>query len=85
MTDRYIAKSVKKKYISVNKHVIAKNVRHGTNEPPIRVAVGKSGKPVYCHGVKIDGPSTLLYSAEKPVLKCGARLVIETEAKVWMT
>lgn len=72
----------KKKYISVNKHVIAHNARHGTNDPPIRVTVGKSGPGVYCWSVDIQGPSRLLYSADKPILKCGARLVIETEADV---
>jgi hypothetical protein len=69
-------------YITINKHIIAANARHGRDEPPIRVAKSKSGKPVYARSVKINGPSQLLYDAGKPLLKCGARLAIATEAEV---
>lgn len=68
-------------YISVNKYVILHNVRHGTDDPPIRVAWGKHGKPGYAKEVKILGPARMVYAPEHP-LKCGARLWLETEAKL---
>lgn len=69
-------------WINVNKHVIAANAKHGRNDPPIRIAKGKSGKPIYAHEIEIAGPSRLIYDADKPVLKCGARLAIATESEV---
>jgi hypothetical protein len=69
-------------WINVNKQVVARNAKLGTNEPPIRVAHGKSGKPTYCHQVQIKGPSEIVYDANKPILKCGARLAIRTDAEV---
>jgi hypothetical protein len=68
-------------YISVNRQIIARNARHGTKEPAISVRIGKSGKPRYVRSLKINGPSKLLYDPSKPILKCGARLVIITEAE----
>ena len=67
-------------YVSINGHVIRSNAKHGTNEPPIRVAKGRSGRPQYAREIEIVGSSRLLYSADKPILKCGARLVIEADA-----
>lgn len=69
-------------FININKHVIAKNAKHRTNDPPIRVAKGKHGKPVYAHEIEIEGPSRLIYDADKALLPCGARLAIATEAEV---
>lgn len=69
-------------YVTINKHVIAKNARHGTNEPPISVRSTKNGKAEYFRSVKILGPCELVYDAEKPLLKCGARLVLKTDSKV---
>ena len=69
-------------YIHVNKQTIYRNARHGTNEPAVKFQRGKYGKATYCHEVEIDGPSRVIYSAHKPILKCGARLVIATEAEV---
>lgn len=69
-------------YISVNKHIIAGNLRHGRNDPPIRVSRGKSGKPKYGYTVKILGSSELVYNSQEPILKCGARLVLVTDADV---
>lgn len=63
-------------YISVNRH----RIRSG--EPPVRVARTKSAKADYFRSVKIEGPSELISSPDKPILKCGARLVIITEANV---
>lgn len=67
-------------YVNVNRQTIFKNAKHGTNEPPISIQKGKSGKRTYHHRVKIaDGE--LIYSPHDPILKCGARLVIATETK----
>jgi hypothetical protein len=72
---------VPKTIINVNKHVIAKNLRHGTNEPPIMFRRGASGKATYAHAVEILGPARIIHSPDKP-LKCGARVWIETEGDV---
>lgn len=70
-----------KKYIHVNQHKIRANLKHGTDEPVITVKEGRSNK--YCHDVEILGPSVVRYSDNgNPILACGARVVIETEADV---
>ena len=70
-----------KKYIHVNQHKIRANLKHGTDDPVITVKEGRSNK--YCHSVEILGPSVLRYSeTDKPILSCGARVVIETESEV---
>jgi hypothetical protein len=69
-------------YININKNVIAANAKHHRNDPPIRISRGKSGKPVYAHEIEIKGSSRLIYSADRPILPCGARRAIATEADV---
>lgn len=70
---------MKKKYIHVNQHVIRANKKNGTDEPVITVKQGKSN--TYCHEVKILGDSVVKYGGnDKPLLPCGARVVIETFA-----
>ena len=70
-----------KKYIHVNQHKIRANKKHGTNEPVITIKEGK--KNIYCHGVEILGPSKMYYGGnDKPILPCGARVVIETESEI---
>jgi hypothetical protein len=65
----------------VNQHKIRANKKHGTNEPVITVKKGRSN--TYCHAVKILGDSVVRYGGnEKPILSCGARVVIETESDV---
>jgi len=72
---------VSKTYIHVNQHKIRANKKHGTDEPVITVKRGRDN--TYCHEVKILGPSTVLYGGNnKPLLSCGARVVIETESEV---
>jgi hypothetical protein len=67
-------------YISVNAHTIRRNARSGTSDPPIRIARSKSDKkPLYVNDVEVVGGARLRYSADKPILKCGARLVLECE------
>ena len=70
-----------KKYIHVNQHKILANKKHGTNEPVITIKEGK--KNTYCHSVEIVGPSKMYYGGnDKPILSCGARVVIETESDI---
>lgn len=70
-----------KTYIHVNQHVIRANKKNGTNDPVITIKQGK--KNTYCHQVNIDGPSSIIYGGnDKPILSCGARVVIETESPV---
>lgn len=68
---------MKKWYINVNKHRIASNAKNNENVPPLRVSEGKSGKGDYYHGVSIPDGSVILYDPTRPILKCGARVVIE--------
>lgn len=70
-----------KTYIHVNQHKIRANKKNGTNEPVITVKKGKNN--TYCHEVKLLGPSTVVYGGnDKPLLSCGARVVIMTEGEV---
>jgi len=71
----------KTKYIHVNQHKIRANKKHGTNEPVITIKQGS--KNTYCHEVAINGPSRVLYGGnDKPVLACGARVVVKTDAEI---
>ena len=73
-----------KKYIHVNMHKIRANKKHGTNEPVLTVKEGR--KNTYGHNVKINGASEVIYSGnDKPILPCGARVVIMTKAEVEIT
>ena len=64
-------------YISINGQTIRKNARHQLDEPPIRIAKSqRDKKPRYAREVMITGPSQLLYSADEPIMGCGARLVL---------
>ncbi len=70
-----------KKYIHVNQHLIRSNLKHGKHDPVLTVKEGKSN--TYAHSVKINGPSEVIYGGnDKPLLACGARVVIVTEADV---
>lgn len=64
-------------FISINGQTIRKNAVTGSNEPPIRIGKSQSdSKPVYAHEIMIHGPSKLLYSADEPIIRCGARLAL---------
>jgi hypothetical protein len=70
-----------KKYIHVNQHKIRSNKKNNTLEPVITIKEGK--KNTYCSEVEILGPSRIVYGGnEKPLLFCGARVVIETESEI---
>lgn len=69
--------------IHINQHHIRSNKTKGTDLPVITVKQGKNN--TYCNEVEILGPSRVLYCGpgnQKPILSCGARVVIETEAEV---
>jgi hypothetical protein len=68
-----------KKRIHINQHVIRKNAKTGERNPVITVKTYKAN--TYGHEVEILGPSTVVYSPDKP-LPCGAKVWIETEADV---
>lgn len=71
----------KKKYIHVNQHVIRSNKKNNEDNPVITIKQGS--KNTYCHEVEIKGPSRIVYGGNnRPILNCGARVVIETEADV---
>jgi len=67
-----------KTIVHVNQHVIKANAKTGADDPVLTVKTYKSND--YAHEVKINGPSTVVYSGEQ--LSCGARVWIETEADV---
>ena len=70
-----------KKRIHVNMHVVRKNHKTGERKPALTVKTSKSN--TYCHEVEINGPSRVVYGGnDKPLLSCGARVVIETESSV---
>ena len=70
-----------KTFIHVNQHKIRANKKHRTNEPVITIKQVR--KNTYCHSVVVMGPSVVRYGGnEKPILPCGARVVIETESEV---
>jgi|TARA_A100001201_G_scaffold109869_1_gene93901 predicted RNA-binding protein len=69
-----------KKYIHVNQHKIRSNLKHNLNEPVITVKT--SNKNIYGHQVDILGESKVIYGNNKPILSCGARVVIETHSEV---
>lgn len=73
-----------KKYIHVNQHHIRSNKTKGTNLPVITIKQGRTN--TYCDEVEILGPSKIVYGGDgcdaKPLLSCGARVVIETESEI---
>ena len=68
-----------KTIIHVNQHVIKLNLKTGDRQPVLTVKTYKSNN--YAHEVRIDGPSRIVYSPDKP-LSCGARVWIETDSPV---
>ena len=64
-----------KKRIHINQHVIRANAKNGTSDPAISVKTSR--KNYYANRVEIGGPSSVVYSPDKP-LSCGARVWVET-------
>ena len=70
-----------KKYIHVNQHKIRSNKKNGTNDPVITIKQGRTN--TYCHEVKVLGECIIKYGGnDKPLLPCGARVVIETQGEI---
>ena len=65
--------------IHVNQHVIRSNRKNGENEPVLTVKDYRQNRRA--HDVRINGPSRVVYSPNKP-LSCGATVWIETESEV---
>jgi hypothetical protein len=58
-----------------------KDKNDGTDEPVITIKEGKTN--TYCHEVKVNGPSVIKYGGnDKPLLSCGARVVIQTDSEI---
>ena len=68
-----------KTIIHVNQHEVKANNKNGTNNPVLTIKTYKTN--TYAHEVSIKGESKVIYSPDKP-LSCGARVWIETQAKV---
>jgi hypothetical protein len=68
-----------KTIVHVNQHVIKSNRKDGVNDPVLTVKTYKSNE--YAHEVEIMGPSSIIYSPDKP-LSCGAHVWIETQSEV---
>ncbi len=70
--------------IHINQHNIRSNKTKGTDLPVITIKQGKTN--TYCNEVEILGPSRIVYSGagcdSKPILSCGARVVVETESEI---
>jgi len=71
-----------KTIIHVNMHIIKANAKNDTNNPPLTVKTYKTN--TYAHTASINGPSRVVYNADKP-LSCGARCWVETDAEVELT
>lgn len=73
-----------KSKIHVNQHHIRSNKTQGTDLPVITIKRGRSN--TYCNEVEILGPSRVVYGGSgceaKPLLSCGARVIIETESEI---
>lgn len=67
------------KRIHVNQHVIRANRKHGEHEPPLTIKTSRAN--TRADEVRVEGPSTVVYSPDRP-LACGARVWIETTAVV---
>ena len=70
--------------IVVNRHVVAANRKRELKEPPLRVSLGKHGKPRYGSTIVCTSPSTIIYDPVNP-LPCGATAWIETYGNVIIT
>ena len=73
----------KVKKIHFNQHNIRSNKTKDTDLPVITIKVGS--KNYYCNEIEINGPSKLSYCGsgdQKPLMSCGARVVLETTSEV---
>jgi hypothetical protein len=78
-----LEESNKVKKIHINQHNIRSNKTKDTDLPVITIKVG--GKNYYCNEIDIIGPSKINYCGsgdKKPLISCGARVVMETTSEV---
>ena len=78
-----LQEGLKVKKVHVNQHNIRSNKKNETDLPVITIKMG--GKNYYCNEIEIIGPSKVSYCGsgdQKPLLNCGARVVIETTAEL---
>lgn len=68
-----------KMYLNINRHVIQRNNRVGTTDPPIRVTRGKYGRPRYYHTFRLPAKARVVYDARHP-LPCGAKVWMEWDS-----
>lgn len=66
--------------IHINRQIIDRNRKQGTNDPPIIVRQGRK-RIGNGYEVNINGPCKIVYRPDAP-LDCGARIWIETESEV---
>lgn len=65
-------------YIHVNQNVIKSNRKNNKNDKVFRVQYGKYGKPKYAWSVEMEKALSVSSWDEKPLLPCGARVVMMT-------
>lgn len=70
------------KRIHVNQHNIKHNAKNPDDQRPV-FTCKTSSHNYKAHSVEVHGPSTLVYSPDKP-LSCGAKVWIETVATVYV-
>ena len=73
----------KVKKIHVNQHNIRSNKSKDTDLPVITIKIGS--KNYYCNEIEIMGSSKVSYCGsgdQKPLISCGARVVMETTSEV---
>ena len=76
-----MSKKSKITYIHVNQHVIRSNKKNNEDKPVITIKKGSTN--TYCKEVLVKGPSKIIYGGnDRPILSCGARVVIETESEI---
>ena len=73
----------KVKKIHINQHNIRSNKTKETDLPVVTIKMGS--KNYYCNEIEIMGPSKVSYFGsgdQKPLMSCGARVVMETTSEV---
>lgn len=75
-------KKVKTKFVHVNKHKIAANLKGAEHTPVLAVRVGR--KVYYGDVVHIHGPSHLIDAeqVDRKPLSCGARVYLMTKSEI---
>lgn len=77
---------LRRKLIHINKHVIGKNNKNGTEDAPITIKVYRGDlkthdENIYAQEVEILGKTKVIHSPKKP-LQCGTKVWIKTYGKV---